>query len=63
MYKTLVRKPEAKRPLGIPRRRCKNNNKIDLREIRWKVVNWMHLVQDTYQLLVLVNTVTKFRVP
>jgi hypothetical protein len=29
----LVGKPEGKRPLGRPRRRCVDNIKIDLREI------------------------------
>jgi hypothetical protein len=32
-YRILVGKPEEKRPLGIPRRRCVDNIKIDLREI------------------------------
>jgi hypothetical protein len=30
LYKVLVEKPEGKRPLGRPRRRCKNNIKMDL---------------------------------
>jgi hypothetical protein len=32
-YRILVGKPEGKRPLGRPRRRCVNNIKMDLREI------------------------------
>jgi hypothetical protein len=32
-YIILVGKPEGKRPLGRPRRRCMNNIKIDLRKI------------------------------
>jgi hypothetical protein len=31
-YRILVGKPEGKRPLGRPRRRCVNNIKMDLRE-------------------------------
>jgi hypothetical protein len=31
----LVGKPEAKRPLGRPRRRWVENIKMDLREIEW----------------------------
>jgi hypothetical protein len=31
-YKILVGKPEGKRPLGRPRRRWKDNIRIDLRE-------------------------------
>jgi hypothetical protein len=32
-YKTVVGKPEGRRPLGRPRRRWVNNIKMDLREI------------------------------
>jgi hypothetical protein len=32
-YRKLMGKPEGKRPLGIPRRKCVDNIKIDLREI------------------------------
>jgi hypothetical protein len=31
-YRILLGKPEGKRPLGRPRRRCVDNIKIDLRE-------------------------------
>jgi hypothetical protein len=34
-YRTLVGKPEGKRPLGIPRRRWVDNIKVDLKEIGW----------------------------
>jgi hypothetical protein len=33
-YRILVGKPVGKRPLGRPRRRCVDNIKMDLREIR-----------------------------
>jgi hypothetical protein len=32
-YRTLVGKPEGKRPLGRPRRRCVDNITMDLGEI------------------------------
>jgi hypothetical protein len=32
-YKILVRKPEGKRPLGIPRRRWEDNIKTDIKKI------------------------------
>jgi hypothetical protein len=32
-YRILLGKPEAKRPLGRPRRMWLNNNKTDLRDI------------------------------
>jgi hypothetical protein len=34
-YRMLVRKPERKRPLRRPKRRCVDNIKMDLREILW----------------------------
>jgi hypothetical protein len=41
-YKFLVRKPERKRTLGRPKSRCEDNTGMDLREIGWRVVNWIH---------------------
>jgi hypothetical protein len=32
-YRILVGRPEWRRPLGRPRSRWKNNNKIDLQEV------------------------------
>jgi hypothetical protein len=40
---TLVGKSQRKRPLGRPRHRWEDNIKIDLGEIVWKGVNWIHL--------------------
>jgi hypothetical protein len=55
--------PEAKRPLGRPRRRWVDNIKIDLREIGWDGVDWIDLAQDRDQWSALVNTVMNLRVP
>jgi len=33
IYRLLVRKPEAKRPLGRPRKRWEDNIKMDLQEV------------------------------
>jgi len=60
-YKILVGKPTGKRPLGKPRRRWEDNIRIDLREIGWEGVDWIHLAQDRDQWWAVVNTVTKFR--
>jgi hypothetical protein len=46
VYRLLVGKPEGKRPLGRPRRRCIDNIKIDLLEIGVNVVDWIGLAQD-----------------
>jgi hypothetical protein len=40
-----------------------DNIKMDLREIGWDGMDWIHLAQDRDQWRVLVNTVTNFRVP
>jgi hypothetical protein len=63
VYRILVGKPEGKRPLGRPRRRCVDNNKIDLRETGWDGMDWLYLAQDRDQWRTLVNTVMNLRVP
>jgi len=45
-YKILIGKPEGKRPLGRTRYRWECNIIIDLREIGWEDVDWIHLAQD-----------------
>jgi hypothetical protein len=63
VYSLLVRKPEGKRLLGRPRRRWINNIKMDLLEIRLRVVDWIGLVHDRYRWRALVNSVMNLRVP
>jgi hypothetical protein len=41
--------PKAKRPLGRPRRRWEDNNKMDLMEIGIDGANWFRLAQDRVQ--------------
>jgi hypothetical protein len=41
-YRTLVRKPEGKRPLGRSRRKWDDNIKMDFRGIGWVV--WTGLI-------------------
>jgi hypothetical protein len=53
----LVGKPEGKRPLGKPRRRCEDNIKMGLREIGWGDMDWIDLAQDRDQWRALVNMV------
>jgi hypothetical protein len=45
----LVGKRGGKRPLGTPWRRWEDKIKTDLRERGWKVVEWMHVAQDSDQ--------------
>jgi hypothetical protein len=49
VYKVSVGKPEGKRPLGRPRHRWENGISMDLREIGWESVDWIHLAQDRQQ--------------
>jgi hypothetical protein len=62
-YRILVGKPEAKRPLGRPRRRWVGNIKMDLRVIAWDGMDWSDLAQDRAQWKALVNMVRNLRVP
>jgi hypothetical protein len=62
-YRIWVGKPEGKQPLGRPRRRWMNTNKMDLREIEWNGIDWIDLGQDTDRWKALVNTVMNFRIP
>jgi hypothetical protein len=48
-YRTLVGKPEGKRPLGRSRRRWVGNIKIYLREIKWGGMDWIAMAQDRHQ--------------
>jgi len=41
-YRVLVGKPGGKTPLGRPRRRWKDNTKMDLQEVGWGV--WTGLI-------------------
>jgi hypothetical protein len=62
-YKILVGKPEQKRLLGSPRRRCVDNIKMDLREIEWGGMNCINLTEVRGLVAALVNTVMNFRIP
>jgi hypothetical protein len=62
-YRVLVRKPEGKRPLGRHRRKWEYNIKMDVREIGWGGMDWIHLTQDRDQWRDRVNTVMNLRVP
>jgi hypothetical protein len=47
--KCVVENPEGRRPLGRPKRRWEDNIYMNLREIEWEGVNWIHLAQDRDQ--------------
>jgi hypothetical protein len=61
-YNIFVRRPEGRRPLGRPRRRWEDI-KMDLREIGFGDVDWIHCAQDRDRWRAFVNTVMNLRVP
>jgi hypothetical protein len=63
MYRVLVGKPEGNRPLGRPRRRWEDNNKMDLQEVGGECGDWIELAQNRDRWQALVNVVMNFRVP
>jgi hypothetical protein len=62
-YNILVGRPEGRRPVGRPRRRWEDNIKMDLREIGFGDVDWIHWAQDMDRWRALVNTVMNLHVP
>jgi hypothetical protein len=51
----VVRKPEGKRQLGKPKRRWDDDIGVDLKEISWEGVDWMHVAKDGDQYRAVVN--------
>ena len=62
VYSALVGKPEGKRQLGRPRRRWKDNIKMDLQEVGCRDMDWIELAQDRDRWRALVNAVMNLRV-
>jgi hypothetical protein len=60
VYRVLVGKPERKTPLGRPRRRWKDNIKMDLQEVGYGGMDWIELAQDRDRWRALVNAVRTF---
>ena len=62
VYRVLVRKQEGRRPLGRPRRRWVDNNRIDLQEVGCGHVDWIGLAQERDRWRTLVSEVMNLRV-
>ena len=48
LHRVSVGRPKGKRPLGRPRHRWENNIKMDLTEIGWYGMDWIHLAQAVH---------------
>jgi hypothetical protein len=57
VYRVLVGRPEGKRPLERPRCRWEDGIRMDLREIGWGGVEWIHVAQAGDQWRALVSEV------
>ena len=63
MYRVLVGKPGGKRPLGRPRRRWRDNIKMDIQEEGCGSMDWIDLAQENDKWRAHVNEVINLRVP
>jgi len=59
----LVKKPGRKRQIGRPKRRWKDNIKMDIQDVGCGGVDWIELAQDRDRWQALVNAVMNLRVP
>jgi hypothetical protein len=62
VYKLLMGKFKGKNPLKRPRHRWENRIKMDLRDINWEDVEWIHLDQDRDKWQALVSTMKNLRI-
>jgi hypothetical protein len=62
-YTILVGKPERKRELERTRHRWEDNIRMNVREIGYGGVDWLHLAQDRDRWRALVNMVMKLWFP
>ena len=56
-------KPEGKRPHGTPRRRWKDNIKVDIQEVGYRGMDWIEQAQGRNRWWALVSAVMNLRFP
>jgi hypothetical protein len=61
-YAVLAGEPEGKRPLVKPRCKREDNIKMDLKDVMWDYVEWIHMARDMHWRRAFVNSVVNFRV-
>jgi hypothetical protein len=57
-----LERPEGRRPLVRPRHRSKDNIKINVGEVGWRVKNWIDLDQDIERWGAVMNAVMYLQV-
>jgi hypothetical protein len=55
--------PEGNKPFVGPRNNLEENNKMDLREVGWEIMDWIDLAEDRNRCRALVNAAMNLRVP
>jgi len=63
VYKTLVGKPEGKRPFGRLRLRWEDNIKLDIQEVECGGMDWIELAQNRDRWRALMFAVMNLGVP
>jgi hypothetical protein len=63
VYRVLVGKPEGKRQLERPRRKCEDNIKMNLQEEEYGGMEWIELAEDRDRWGALVHSVMNLRIP
>jgi hypothetical protein len=61
-YKILARKPEGKRLFRRLSSKWEDDIRMDIKDIGWESVHWIHVAHVRYQWRTLVNTVMSLRV-
>jgi hypothetical protein len=42
-----LRKPQGKRSVASPRRRCEDHIKVEHKETEWEIIGWIHLERSS----------------